>query len=124
MRTKTALAGLAALLALAPALCLEAQTTPTAAAPQSAPKQSPPPPAEPKNFTVPAGRTFRLDNGLAVTLVPYGTIPKVTVRLGVRAGNINEKANEVWLADLTGSMLTEGTATDCPSFRPSVLPSL
>ena len=60
---------------------------------------------------MPAGRTFRLDNGLAVTLVPYGTIPKVTVRLGVRAGNIDEKANEVWLADLTGSMLTEGTAT-------------
>jgi predicted Zn-dependent peptidase len=46
-----------------------------------------------------------------VTLVPYGTIPKVTVRLGVRTGNIDEKANEVWLADITGSMLTEGTAT-------------
>ena len=117
MRTKTAFAGLAAALALAPALCLEAQTKPAAAAPQTTPngqsarKQSPPAPAEPKNFAVPAGRTFRLDNGLAVTLVPYGTIPKVTVRLGVRAGNVNEKANEVWLADLTGSMLTEGTAT-------------
>ena len=28
-------------------------------------------------------QTFTLDNGLAVTLVPYGTVPKVTVRLAV-----------------------------------------
>jgi len=103
MKTKT-LAALAAALTLAPALLAQ-----DAAAPKT--KQSPPAAAEPKNFALPAGRTFKLDNGLAVTLVPYGTIPKVTVRLGVRTGNIDEKANEVWLADITGSMLTEGTAT-------------
>ena len=103
MKTKT-LAALAAVLTLAPALLAQDAGAPKA-------KQPPPPPAEPKNFALPAGRTFQLDNGLAVTLVPYGTIPKVTVRLGVRTGNIDEKANEVWLADLTGSMLTEGTTT-------------
>lgn len=103
MKTKT-LAALAAALTLAPALLAQ-----DAGAPKT--KQSPPAAAEPKNFALPAGRTFKLDNGLAVTLVPYGTIPKVTVRLGVRTGNIDEKANEVWLADITGSMLTEGTAT-------------
>jgi len=103
MKTKT-LAALAAALTLAPALLAQ-----DAGAPKT--KQSPPAAAEPKNFALPAGRTFKLDNGLAVTLVPYRTIPKVTVRLGVRTGNIDEKANEVWLADITGSMLTEGTAT-------------
>src|SRR6185503_9397785 len=30
---------------------------------------------------------------------------------GVRTGNVDEKANEVWLADLTGEMLSEGTTT-------------
>ena len=43
-------------------------------------KQAPPAPAKPKNFSLPAPRTIKLDNGLAVTLVPYGTTPKVTVR--------------------------------------------
>ena len=58
-----------------------------------------------------AARRFTLENGLGVTLVPYGTVPKVTVRLAVLTGNVDETANEVWLADLMGDMLTEGTAT-------------
>ncbi|HEX4441622.1 MAG TPA: pitrilysin family protein [Thermoanaerobaculia bacterium] len=111
MKTKTVLAALSAALTVAPALLSQNPPTPAGGAAAAKAKQAPPAPAEPKNFALPAGRTFRLDNGLAVTLVPYGTIPKVTVRLGVRTGNIDEKANEVWLSDLTGSMLTEGTAT-------------
>ncbi|MEX0878232.1 MAG: pitrilysin family protein [Thermoanaerobaculia bacterium] len=82
-----------------------------AASALSAQKQAPPAPAQPKGFSVPAPKTFTLDNGLAVTLVPYGTVPKVTVRLAVLTGNVDEKAGEVWLADLTGDMLSEGTAT-------------
>jgi predicted Zn-dependent peptidase len=110
MKRKTALTALSAVLALTPLAA--GQTNAPAPTPAQAPKkQSPPAPAEPKNFAVPAGRTFKLDNGLAVTLVPYGTIPKVTVRLGVRTGNVDEKSSEVWLSDLTGAMLTEGTAT-------------
>ncbi len=73
--------------------------------------QPPPGPAKPRGFSVPKGKTFTLDNGLAVTLVPYGTVPKVTVRLAVLAGNVNEGPQQVWLADLTGDMLSEGTAT-------------
>jgi zinc protease len=73
-------------------------------------KQSPPPPATPKGFSVPKPKTFTLDNGMAVTLVPYGTVPKVSVRLAILTGNVNEGANQVWLADLTGDMLQEGTA--------------
>jgi zinc protease len=97
MKTRTALAAAALVLALSPAL--------------RADKQSPPPPAKPKGFTIPKGKTFQLDNGMAVTLVPYGTVPKVTVRLAILTGNVNEGAQQVWLADLTGDMLSEGTAT-------------
>ena len=97
MKIRTSLASTALALALAPALLAD--------------KQSPPAPAAPKGFSVPQPKTFTLDNGLAVTLVPYGTVPKVTVRLAVLTGNVNEAANQVWLADLVGDMLSEGTAT-------------
>jgi zinc protease len=96
MKTRTALASIALALALAP--------------PLRADKQTPPAPAVPKGFSVPKPKTFTLENGFAVTLVPYGTVPKVTVRLAVLTGNINETANQVWLADLVGDMLSEGTS--------------
>ena len=80
------------------------------AAPLFAQKQAPPEPGAAKDFRVPAPRKFALDNGLAVTLVPYGTVPKVTVRLGIRAGSIDEAANQVWLSALVGDYLTQGTA--------------
>ncbi len=95
MKTRTALFLIA--LGLAPAL--------------RADKQTPPAPAAPKGFSVPAPKTFTLDNGLTATLVGYGTVPKVTVRLAILTGNVNEAANEVWLADLVGDMLAEGTTT-------------
>src|SRR5262249_23571787 len=66
-------------------------------------------PGKPRGFSVPAPRRFSLENGLAVTFVEYGTLPKVTVRLSVRSGNIDEKAGEVWLADLMGDLLSQGT---------------
>jgi zinc protease len=74
-------------------------------------KQSPPAPAPPKDFEAPAATKFRLDNGLEVTLVPYGTVPKVRVELAVLAGNAYESAKQVSLADLTGSLMREGTTT-------------
>jgi zinc protease len=74
-------------------------------------RQSPPPPGAPKNFTLPAPTRFTLPNGLPVTLVPFGQVPKVTIRLVAEAGNLYEAADQVWLADLTGRMLEEGTAT-------------
>ncbi len=86
-----------------------------ATAPLLAQKQSPPEPGKPKGFSVPVPRRFTLDNGLAVTLVEYGTLPKVTVRLAVRTGNIDEKADQVWLSDLTGDLLTQGTETKTAS---------
>jgi zinc protease len=82
-----------------------------AAAPLFAQKQAPPEAGKPKGFSVPAPHRFTLDNGMAVTLVEYGTLPKVTVRLAVRTGNIDEKAGEVWLSDVMGDLLSQGTET-------------
>jgi predicted Zn-dependent peptidase len=81
--------------------------------PQPAPTfpATPPKPGIPRDFKVPEPRRFTLENGLQVALVQWGTMPKVRVTLNVRTGNVLEKANEVWLADLTGDLLREGTAT-------------
>jgi zinc protease len=91
------------------AACLAAGMLIVPAAAQE--KQRPPAPGPAKNFTLPQPTRFTLPNGLPVTLVPFGQVPKVTVRLVVEAGNVHESANEVWLADLTGRMIQEGTAT-------------
>ncbi|MDQ1523620.1 MAG: zinc protease [Pyrinomonadaceae bacterium] len=77
----------------------------------SAQKQQPPAGGTPKPFTLPRKETFTLKNGTQVTLVPYGSIPKVTVSAVVLAGNINETAEQVWLADLLGELMKEGTTT-------------
>jgi zinc protease len=74
-------------------------------------KQQPPAAGTPKDFTIPAPKRFTLPNGLPVTLVPFGQVPKVTIRLVVAAANLHENKDEVWLADLTGSLLREGTAS-------------
>ena len=70
----------------------------------------PPKPGAPKDFRVPEPRRFTLDNGLQVALVQWGDMPKVGVSLAVRSGNAFEQANEIWLSDLTGTMIREGTA--------------
>lgn len=75
---------------------------------QEAPKQSPPEGGTPKDFTLPAKQHFQLDNGLKVTLVPFGKIPKATVSARVMAGNLNE-GGDTWLADLAADMMEEGT---------------
>ncbi|WP_066800680.1 M16 family metallopeptidase [Sphingomonas soli] len=66
-----------------------------------------PPIADPKPFKLPATETYRLPNGMTVTLVPYGIAPKTVVSLRVRAGSAIE-GDTVWLADLTGAMMKEG----------------
>jgi predicted Zn-dependent peptidase len=77
---------------------------------QEAQKQTPPEGGTPKDFTLPAKQQFQLDNGLKVTLVPFGSIPKVTISARVMAGNLNE-GGDTWLADLTTNMMEEGTTS-------------
>jgi zinc protease len=54
-------------------------------APESA-QQKPPEAGVPKDLVLPAARRFTLANGLPVTMVPFGQVPKVAIRLVVAAG--------------------------------------
>lgn len=81
------------------------------ALPASAQKQAPPPAGPPVAFTLPEKREITLPNGMGVTLVQYGSIPKVDVELVVRAGNVDESATQVSLADVMGDLMAEGTTT-------------
>ena len=82
-----------------------------AAATSFAQKQTPPAGGPPKAFTLPAHESYTLPNGLQVTLVPYGAIPKVTASLVVRAGSANQAAEQYGVASILGNLLKEGTAT-------------
>jgi zinc protease len=76
-----------------------------------APRESPPPPAAPPRFSLPELRELTLDNGLAVTLVPVGAMPKATVQLSVRVGTGDEGQDQAGLARFVADMLVEGTKT-------------
>src|SRR5437868_5465478 len=77
--------------------------------PALAQKQSPPEGGPAKAFTVPAHETYTLPNGLKVTLVPYGILPKVTVDLTMVAGSADESKAHEGVAGLTADLLKEGT---------------
>ena len=74
-------------------------------------KQVPPAGGPPKPFNVPAHETYALPNGMKVTLVPYGNLPKVTLSLVVRTGNLNEPVDMPGLADIAGNLMKEGTTS-------------
>lgn len=72
-------------------------------------QEAPPLPGPPRPLQLPTPTTFALDNGLKVTFIDYGTVPKVTVAVAVRSGGLNE-GEQTWLADLTTDLMKEGTA--------------
>lgn len=73
-------------------------------------RQEAPPGGTPKDFVLPAKDVFGLENGLQATLIPFGSVPKATVRIIVRSGNLNE-GDQTWLADLSGDFFLEGTTS-------------
>ncbi|MGE3394454.1 MAG: M16 family metallopeptidase, partial [Steroidobacteraceae bacterium] len=73
-------------------------------------RESPPAPGKARDFSLPAKETQRLDNGLTMTFIDYGSVPKLTVLAIVRTGNIDE-GESTWLADVAVEMLKEGTVT-------------
>jgi predicted Zn-dependent peptidase len=44
-----------------------------------------------------------------VTILPFGDVPKVDVRLAIDTGNIDEGPKQTWLSDLAGLLLELGT---------------
>jgi zinc protease len=80
-----------------------------AGSPALAQKQPPPEGGPAKPFSVPAHETYTLPNGMQVTLVPYGIIPKATLSLAVYAGGIDEGSGRVGIAGLNADLLKEGT---------------
>ena len=81
------------------------------ATPALAQKQTPPAGGPPKPFTVPAHQTYALPNGMKVTLIPYGNVPKTTLYLSIDTGNIDDPKDLFGLADLVSDLLKEGTTT-------------
>jgi len=72
-------------------------------------KETPPSGGQPKPFVFPKQDTYTLDNGMRVTLVEYGSIPKVAMQAIVRAGSLNETRETRWISDMVATLLKEGT---------------
>lgn len=75
-------------------------------------KETPPQGGEPRDFKLPEKEVIDYDNGLRLVLVPYGSIPKATINITLKTGNINEAEDEVWLADLLADLMEEGTTAE------------
>lgn len=80
------------------------------AAGAAAARELPPAPGAPHELQLPSKETVRLDNGLAMTFIDYGSVPKATILAVVRTGNIDE-GEDTWLPDVTVEMMKEGTGT-------------
>ena len=73
----------------------------------AAARESPPPVGAPHPFALPAKHELRLDNGLRITLVPFGTVPKTTLVVTLETGNVAD-GDKTGLADLVAALLKEG----------------
>lgn len=71
-------------------------------------KEAPPAPSAPRSMTLPAADKFKLENGIEVTLVHFGTVPKVSISAIVRTGDIDNQGKR-WLPDLVADLMKEGT---------------
>jgi zinc protease len=69
-----------------------------------------PPVGQPRPFALPAKHEFTLPNGLAVTLVPFGNVPKATILVSVRTGNVAD-GDKTGLADIVASLMKEGAGS-------------
>jgi len=74
-------------------------------------KELPPIGGTPKDFVLPDKESITLDNGLNLVMIPYGSIPKATIRVAVKTGNIEEDEDQVWLIDLLARLMEEGSTS-------------
>lgn len=93
-----------------PRLCIAAVIISVFALTAFGQKETPPAGGQPKPFVFPKQDTYKLENGLSVTLVQYGSVPKVAMQTVVRAGALDERSEQRWISDIVATMLKEGTA--------------
>lgn len=74
-------------------------------------KETPPTGGPPKPFVFPATEDYTLPNGMKVTLVQYGSVPKVAVQAVIYTGTKDDAKGKKAVSDMTGSMMKEGTKT-------------
>ncbi len=90
-------------------LCVSAVVISLATFSGFAQKETPPAGGQPKPFVFPKQDTYTLGNGMKVTLVQYGSVPKVAMQAVVRAGALNERSDQRWISDMVATLLKEGT---------------
>jgi zinc protease len=73
------------------------------------PTETPPPPGEPRNLTLPEVSSMTLNNGLNVVVVRRTGVPLVTASLLIRRGASAESLKKAGVASMTAQMLTKGT---------------
>ena len=71
-------------------------------------REQPPAIGAAKPFSLPAKEEITLANHFKATLVPFGTVPKVTIVLTIATGNIADGAS-TGLADIAAELLKEGS---------------
>ncbi len=81
------------------------------ALPLLAQQTAPPAPAAPREAKLPQPVETKLDNGLRVIVVPKHDLPLVAARLMVKTGAAADPRGREGLADLTATVLTQGTKT-------------
>jgi predicted Zn-dependent peptidase len=74
-------------------------------------KQTPPEGGTAKDFKLSEKKVQSFNNGLRATTVHYGELPKATVTLIIKTGNVHEGPDQIWLANITGRLLREGTTS-------------
>jgi zinc protease len=72
-------------------------------------RQQPPAPGTPTDYRLPPRQTVELPNGVKLSMIRYGVVPKVAVSVQVQTGMIDEAPDEVQLSGLTTDLLLEGT---------------
>ena len=70
-----------------------------------------PTPGTPRDYNFPTFESVTLPNGLRVVVAPVRKLPLVTVLALVDAGSVADPAGQEGVAQLTASLLTEGTGT-------------
>lgn len=74
-------------------------------------QETPPPPSAPRSVTLPKPVEKTLPNGLRVIVIERGEVPLAAAQLLIKTGGEADPADRAGLANLTATLLTEGTKT-------------